>query len=119
MDQKLRINYDSAELEEMVQIALLCTMYRPCHHPKMSKIVKKIEGRDGFVEKWEAMKNIKEPNPDWSSEFVRIGINYYKNKYNSIELQDIELLGACACACVFVCVCFVRMLWQYVRNNQF
>ena len=56
MDQKLRINYDSAELEEMVQIALLCTMYRPWHHPKMSKVVKMLEGGDGVVEKWEPMK---------------------------------------------------------------
>ena len=53
MDQKLRSKNDYAELEEMVQIALLCTMYRPCHHPKMSKIVKMLEG-DGDAEKWEA-----------------------------------------------------------------
>ena len=63
VEQKLRSNYDSAELE-MVQIALLCTMYKPCHHPKMSKIVKMLEGRDEVVEKWKAMKNIEEPNPD-------------------------------------------------------
>jgi hypothetical protein len=35
----------------------------------MSEIVKMLEG-DGIVEKWEAMKNIEEPNPDWPSEFV-------------------------------------------------
>jgi len=56
VDQKLRSNYDSAELEEMVQIALLCTMYRPCHRPKVSKIVKMLEGGDGVAEKWEPMK---------------------------------------------------------------
>ena len=64
MDQKLRSNYDNAELEEIVQIALLCTMYRSCHRPKISEIVKMMEGGDGFVKKWEAMKNIEEPNPD-------------------------------------------------------
>ena len=71
VDRKLGSNYDSAELEELVQIALLCTMYRPCHRPKMSEIVKMLEGGDGGVaEKWEAVKNIEHPNPDWSSEFV-------------------------------------------------
>jgi hypothetical protein len=63
VDQKLRSSYNSAELEEMVQIALLCAMYRRCHRPKMFEIVKMLEG-DGIAEKWEAMKNIKEPNPD-------------------------------------------------------
>ena len=62
-DQKLRSNHDSTELEEMVQIALLCTMY-PCHRPKISRIVKMLEGGDGVVDKWEAMKNIEEPNLD-------------------------------------------------------
>jgi hypothetical protein len=47
----------------MVQIALLCTFYRPCRRPKMSEIVKMLEGWDGVAEKWEAMKNIVEPNP--------------------------------------------------------
>ena len=63
MEQKLRSNYDSAELEEMVQIALLCTMYRPCHRPKMSKIVKMLEGGDGVVEKWEPMKKYRGTKP--------------------------------------------------------
>ena len=88
-------NYDSAELEEIVQIALLCIMYRPCHRPKMSEIVKMLEGGDGGVaEKWESVKNIEDPNPDWSPEFVSIGINYDdENQRNSIELQAIELSG--------------------------
>jgi hypothetical protein len=104
VDQKLRSSYNSAELEEMVQIALLCAMYRRCHQPKISKIVKMLEG-DGVAEKWEAMKNIEEPNPDWPSEFVWIGINCYEDQCNSIELQTIELSGVCACVRAHVCVC--------------
>jgi hypothetical protein len=106
VDQKLRSYYNSAELEEMVQIALLCAMYRRCHRPKMSEIVKMLEG-DGIAEKWEAMKNIEEPNPDWPSEFKWIGINYYEDQCNSIELQTIELSGVCAGVCVRTCVCYV------------
>ncbi|XP_023156689.1 protein NSP-INTERACTING KINASE 3 isoform X2 [Zea mays] len=93
VDRKLGSNYDSAELEEMVQIALLCTMYRSCHRPRMSEIVKMLEGGDGVAEKWQAMKDIEEPNPDSSSEFVCIGINYDVDECNSIELQAVELSG--------------------------
>ena len=32
--------------------------------PKISEMVKMLEGGDGFVKKWEAMKNIEEPNLD-------------------------------------------------------
>lgn len=92
VDQKLRNNYDSAELEEMVQIALLCTMYRPSHRPKMSEIVKMLEGGDGLAEKWEATKDIEETNRP--SEFVCIGIHYDdEDQCNSIELEAIELSG--------------------------
>jgi hypothetical protein len=95
VDSKLRSDYNSTELEEMVQIALLCTMYRPCHRPKMSEIVNMLEGGDRVAEKWEAVKNIEDPNPDWSSEFMCIGINYNDDdqRNNSIELQAIELSG--------------------------
>jgi hypothetical protein len=51
VDRKLRNNYNSVELEEMVQFALLYTMYRPCHHPKMSEIRRMLEVGDGVVEK--------------------------------------------------------------------
>ena len=91
MDQKLRSNHDSTELEEMAQIALLCKIYRPCHRPKMPEIVKMLEWGDGVIEKCEAMKNIEELNPDWSSEFMCNGINYYEDRCNSIELQAIEI----------------------------
>jgi len=56
VEKKLRSNYDSAELEQMVQIALLYTIYSPCHCPKVSEIVKMLEGGDGVAEKWEPMK---------------------------------------------------------------
>ena len=75
------------------------------------------------------MKNIEELNPKWSSEFMCNGINYYEDRCNSIELQAIELLGACvhvctrACVCVCVRVCglvclyVVCVLWGYTCNN--
>ncbi|CAH9084325.1 unnamed protein product [Cuscuta europaea] len=53
VDKDLRNKYDEIELEEMVQVALLCTQYLPSHRPKMSEVVRMLEG-DGLAEKWEA-----------------------------------------------------------------
>ena len=53
VDKDLKNNYDRIELEEIVQVALLCTQYLPSHRPKMSEVVRMLEG-DGLAEKWEA-----------------------------------------------------------------
>nr|DAD45508.1 TPA_asm: hypothetical protein HUJ06_003738 [Nelumbo nucifera] len=53
VDKDLRSNYDRIEVGEMVQVALLCTQYLPAHRPKMSEVVRMLEG-DGLAEKWEA-----------------------------------------------------------------
>jgi hypothetical protein len=85
-----------------------------------------LEGGDGVAEKWEALKNIEEPNPDWSLEFGWVGISYYEDQCNSIELQAIELsstcvrvyVHVCVCMCVRGCVlCVVCLCWgtMYVR----
>uniref|UniRef100_A0A1D1XPJ3 non-specific serine/threonine protein kinase n=1 Tax=Anthurium amnicola TaxID=1678845 RepID=A0A1D1XPJ3_9ARAE len=53
VDKDLKSNYDPIELEEMVQVALLCTQYLPVHRPRMSEVVRMLEG-DGLAERWEA-----------------------------------------------------------------
>ncbi|GAV60068.1 Pkinase domain-containing protein/LRRNT_2 domain-containing protein/LRR_8 domain-containing protein [Cephalotus follicularis] len=53
VDKDLKNNYDRIELEEMVQVALLCTQYLPGFRPKMSEVVRMLEG-DGLAERWEA-----------------------------------------------------------------
>ncbi|KAG4937566.1 hypothetical protein JHK85_052485 [Glycine max] len=57
VDKDLKNNYDRIELEEMVQVALLCTQYLPGHRPKMSEVVRMLEG-DGLAEKWEASQRV-------------------------------------------------------------
>lgn len=54
VDRDLRNDYDGIEVGEMVQVALLCTQYSPSHRPKMSEVVRMLEGGDGLAEKWEA-----------------------------------------------------------------
>ncbi|KAM6548241.1 hypothetical protein CsatB_019917 [Cannabis sativa] len=53
IDKELKKNYDIIELEEMIQVALLCTQYLPSYRPKMSEVVRMLEG-DGLADKWEA-----------------------------------------------------------------
>ncbi|OVA09487.1 Protein kinase domain [Macleaya cordata] len=53
VDKDLGSNYDRIEVGEMVQVALLCTQYLPAHRPKMSEVVRMLEG-DGLADKWEA-----------------------------------------------------------------
>ncbi|KAK4392682.1 putative LRR receptor-like serine/threonine-protein kinase [Sesamum angolense] len=56
VDRELGINYDHIEVGEMLQVALLCTQYLPAHRPKMSEVVRMLEG-DGLVEKWASTHN--------------------------------------------------------------
>ncbi|KAL8251150.1 hypothetical protein R6Q59_034843 [Mikania micrantha] len=57
VDKDLKKNYDMMELEELVKVALLCTQYLPGHRPKMSEVVRMLEG-DGLAERWEASQGI-------------------------------------------------------------
>ncbi|KAE8735454.1 Protein NSP-INTERACTING KINASE 3 [Hibiscus syriacus] len=55
-DRELGNNYDRIEVGEMLQVALLCTQYLPAHRPRMSEVVRMLEG-DGLAEKWAASHN--------------------------------------------------------------
>ncbi|THG13658.1 hypothetical protein TEA_007397 [Camellia sinensis var. sinensis] len=57
VNKDLKNNYDRIGLEEMVQVALLCTQYLPSHRPKMSEVVRMLEG-DGLAEKWDASQRV-------------------------------------------------------------
>ncbi|KAL3654034.1 Protein NSP-INTERACTING KINASE 3 [Castilleja foliolosa] len=60
VDKDLKNDYDRIELAEMVQVALLCTQFNPSHRPKMSEVMRMLEG-DGLSEKWEQSQNIEQP----------------------------------------------------------
>lgn len=53
VDKALKKNFDRIELEEMIQVALLCTQFTSANRPKMSEVLRMLEG-DGLAEKWEA-----------------------------------------------------------------
>ncbi|AES63406.1 putative transferase, protein kinase RLK-Pelle-LRR-II family [Medicago truncatula] len=52
VDAELKGNYEDDEVEQLIQVALLCTQGSPMERPKMSEVVRMLEG-DGLAEKWE------------------------------------------------------------------
>ncbi|XP_077244192.1 protein NSP-INTERACTING KINASE 3-like [Tasmannia lanceolata] len=60
VDKDIKNNFDRVELEEIVKVALLCTQFHPSLRPKMSEVVRMLEG-DGLNEKWEASQKIETP----------------------------------------------------------
>ncbi|KAF8114223.1 hypothetical protein N665_0040s0078 [Sinapis alba] len=56
IDKDLNDKYDRVELEEIVQVALLCTQFNPSNRPKMSEVMKMLEG-DGLAERWESSQS--------------------------------------------------------------
>ena len=57
MDNNLNQNYDSEDLEMIIQIALLCTQASPEDRPSMSEVVRMLEG-EGLVERWEEWQHV-------------------------------------------------------------
>ncbi|XP_059633703.1 protein NSP-INTERACTING KINASE 3-like isoform X2 [Cornus florida] len=90
VDKNLKSNFDKVELEEMVQVALLCTQFNPSHRPKMSEILRMLEG-DGLAEKWEASQKVDTPRyrafenpPQRYSDFI---------EESSLVVEEMELSG--------------------------
>ncbi|MBA0864345.1 hypothetical protein Goshw_002007 [Gossypium schwendimanii] len=67
VDKDLKNNYDRIEVEEMVRVALLCVQNQPSQRPKMSEVVRMLEG-DGLAETWETSHRA-EPNRPRANEF--------------------------------------------------
>lgn len=52
VDPDLQNDYVEAEVESLIQVALLCTQGSPIERPKMLEVVRMLEG-DGLAERWE------------------------------------------------------------------
>ncbi|KAJ6318203.1 hypothetical protein OIU76_013694 [Salix suchowensis] len=91
VDKDLKNNYDRIELEETVQVALLCTQSLPSHRPKMSEVVRMLEG-DGLAEKWEASQRAEE-NKSRANEFSSSERYSDLTDDSSLLVQAMELSG--------------------------
>ncbi|XWS34762.1 hypothetical protein CRYUN_Cryun21dG0065400 [Craigia yunnanensis] len=90
VDKDLKVNFDRIELEEMVQVALLCTQFNPLHRPRMSEVLRMLEG-DGLADKWEASQKVETPRfrscdnpPQRYSDFI---------EESSLVIEAMELSG--------------------------
>ncbi|CAN6478235.1 unnamed protein product [Victoria cruziana] len=57
VDPDLQNNYIESEVEQLIQVALLCTQGSPMERPKMSEVVRMLEG-DGLAERWEEWQKV-------------------------------------------------------------
>lgn len=57
VDPDLKSNYETQEVEQLIQVALLCTQSSPMDRPKMSEVVRMLEG-DGLAERWEEWQKV-------------------------------------------------------------
>ncbi|CAK9220215.1 unnamed protein product [Sphagnum troendelagicum] len=57
VDPDLKDNYEYKEVEELIQVALLCTQSSPMDRPKMAEVVRMLEG-DGLAERWEEWQKV-------------------------------------------------------------
>lgn len=57
VDPDLKNNYIEAEVEQLIQVALLCTQGSPMDRPKMSEVVRMLEG-DGLAERWDEWQKV-------------------------------------------------------------
>ncbi|KAH7440795.1 hypothetical protein KP509_03G010900 [Ceratopteris richardii] len=90
VDDELKLDYLAGELEEMAKIALLCTQFDPADRPKMSEVLRMLEG-DGLVERWEAWQRAE---ADRSQSTELMPQRYYDLvEDSSLVLEAIELSG--------------------------
>lgn len=91
VDKDLGSSYDGVELEEMVQLALLCTQYHPSHRPRMSEVIRMLEG-DGLAERWEASQNVDTPESVSSELLLQKYMDFAADEC-SLGLEAMELSG--------------------------
>nr|XP_043624726.1 protein NSP-INTERACTING KINASE 3-like isoform X2 [Erigeron canadensis] len=90
VDKALKNSFDRVELEEMVQVALLCTQFNPLYRPKMSEVLRMLEG-EGLVERWEASQSIETPRFRALESFPRRYADYIEE--SSLVFEAMELSG--------------------------
>ncbi|KAK0608304.1 hypothetical protein LWI29_028651 [Acer saccharum] len=89
VDPELQNNYVEAEVEQLIQVALLCTQSSPMERPKMSEVVRMLEG-DGLAERWDEWQKLEvvrqelELAPTQNSEWI---------VHSTENLHAVELSG--------------------------
>ncbi|KAG0470759.1 hypothetical protein HPP92_017459 [Vanilla planifolia] len=103
VDRNVGKGFERMEAMEMVQVALLCAENIPARRPRMSEVLRMLEG-DGLAEKWQASNQLEqlqdaeteerfeEPSHDCML-FVVDGTNGSRIGRSREEVQEMELSG--------------------------
>jgi somatic embryogenesis receptor kinase 1 len=89
IDPDLQNKYIDAEVESLIQVALLCTQGSPLERPKMAAVVRMLDEGDGLAERWKEWQKIEIVQQD-----VELGL--YQNGWtvdSTENLHAVELSG--------------------------
>ncbi|XP_031129902.1 BRASSINOSTEROID INSENSITIVE 1-associated receptor kinase 1-like [Ipomoea triloba] len=89
VDADLQGMYEEDQVEQLIQVALLCTQGTPMERPRMAEVVGMLEG-EGLAEKWEEWQKEEMFRADYSQAPHPIGWNIPDSTPN---LQDEVLSG--------------------------
>ncbi|CAN7118165.1 unnamed protein product [Brassica rapa subsp. narinosa] len=85
VDAELEGKYEEKEVEQLIQMALLCTQISSLERPKMSEVVRMLEG-EGLAEKWEEWQNEEILTND--SNYLQVGTEWFIPISNSLIEND-------------------------------
>ncbi|KAJ4718899.1 NSP-interacting kinase-like protein [Melia azedarach] len=108
VDNDIKNIHDRIELEDMVQVALLCTQNLPSQRPKMSEVVRMLEDHK-FLEKWVASRGA-ETTTSKGYDFSNLE-RYSDMTGSSLKIQAIELSGPSCCTAVSFAI-VVFLIWS-------
>ncbi|KAK1430258.1 hypothetical protein QVD17_12877 [Tagetes erecta] len=81
VDSDLDGNYATDGVEKLIQIALLCTQVAPLDRPKMSEVVKMLEG-DSLTARWEEWREKRIPAQEFNHTHISYPYYINSNSYN-------------------------------------
>lgn len=89
VDADLHGNYNDEEVEQLIQVALLCTQGSPVERPKMSEVVRMLEG-DGLAEKWEQWQKDETFRQDFNSNIHHPNANWIVDSTSHIQADELS-----------------------------
>ena len=90
VDAELKGKYDNDEIEKLIQVALLCTQGSPMERPKMSEVVRMLEG-DGLSEKWEQWQKEETNRQDFNNNHMhRFNTNWIVDSTSHIQADELS-----------------------------
>ncbi|KAL2342122.1 hypothetical protein Fmac_010062 [Flemingia macrophylla] len=89
VDADLEGNYNDEEVEQLIQVALLCTQGSPMERPKMSEVVRMLEG-DGLAEKWEQWQKDETFRQDFNNNMHHPNANWIVDSTSHIQADELS-----------------------------